>query len=631
MEILTISDLTKTYGAKTLFKDVSFLIHPGDRIGLIGPNGTGKTNLLNAIAGKAPVDSGSVTKSPKNYRISYLMQLPQFDPQLSIIDAVFQGDNPMFKVIKAYEQALNDYTQHPDDPKVTARYTKLSDQMTQAEAWNAETDVKTILTKLHLNDWNKPVGQLSGGQQKRVGLAQALLTPADLLMLDEPTNHLDFDSIAWLEDYLSKYPGAILVVTHDRYFLDQVANQIFELDHGHLHTYPGNYEKYVEQRAARIETEQAIVHKQQRLYQQELEWMRKTLKGHKGRKPQGRKNQFHELENSLKEVPKASTELDLNIGQQRLGKKVIELKQVNLSFGQHAILRDFNWLIQAGKRYGITGLNGAGKTTLLNVITRQQPVDSGEVIIGETVRLGYYTQMNEEDMDPDKRLIKYIQEAGHEVIAKNGEHISATQLLEQFEFPRNTHGTHIGQLSGGEKRRLYLLKILMQQPNVLLLDEPTNDLDIGTLTILENYLRNFNGTVITVSHDRYFLNKVAPQLLIFDGNAQIERYTGIFTDYLHQQQDHHNDHHPANKVTKPVATKANQSKARKLTYAQKLEFEKLEPAIDDLEQQIATIKQQMLGNSDDYQKLVEQQQQLDELNQQLDTKMQRWEELSELM
>ena len=631
MEILTISDLTKTYGAKTLFKDVSFLIHPGDRIGLIGPNGTGKTNLLNAISGKSPVDSGSVTKSPKNYRISYLMQLPQFDPKLSIIDAVFQGDNPMFNIIKAYEQALNDYTQHPDDPKVIARYTKLSDQMTQADAWNAETDVKTILTKLHLSNWNKPVGQLSGGQQKRVGLAQALLTPADLLMLDEPTNHLDFDSIAWLEDYLSKYSGAILVVTHDRYFLDQVANQIFELDHGHLHTYPGNYEKYVEQRAARIETEQAIVHKQQRLYQQELEWMRKTLKGHKGRKPQGRKNQFHELENSLKEVPKATTELDLNIGQQRLGKKVIELKHVNLSFGQHAILRDFNWLIQAGKRYGITGLNGAGKTTLLNVIAQQQPVDSGEVIIGKTVRLGYYTQMNEEDMDPDKRLIKYIQEAGHEIIAKNGEHISATQLLEQFEFPRNTHGTHIGQLSGGEKRRLYLLKILMQQPNVLLLDEPTNDLDIGTLTILENYLRNFNGTVITVSHDRYFLNKVAQQLLIFDGNAQIERYTGIFTDYLRQQQDHHNDHQSANKVTKPVATKSNQSKVRKLTYAQKLEFEKLEPAIDNLEQQITTIKQQMLGNGDDYQKLVEQQQQLDELNQQLDTKMQRWEELSELM
>lgn len=628
MEILTISDLTKTYGAKTLFKDVSFLIHRGDRIGLIGPNGTGKTNLLNAIAGKTPVDSGSVTKSPKNYRISYLMQLPQFDSQLSIIDAVFQGDNPMFKVIKAYEQALADYTQHSDDPKITARYTKLSDQMTQADAWNAETDVKTILTKLHLSDWHKPVGQLSGGQQKRVGLAQALLTSADLLMLDEPTNHLDFDSIAWLEDYLSKYQGAILVVTHDRYFLDQVANQIFELDHGHLHTYPGNYEKYVEQRAARIETEQAIVHKQQRLYQQELEWMRKTLKGHKGRKPQGRKNQFHELENNLKQVPQAATELDLNIDQQRLGKKVIELKHVNLSFGKQAILRDFSWLIQAGRRYGITGLNGAGKTTLLNVIAQQQPVDSGEVIIGTTVKLGYYTQMNEEDMDPDKRLIKYIQEAGHEVIAKNGEHISATQLLEQFEFPRNTHGTHIGQLSGGEKRRLYLLKILMQQPNVLLLDEPTNDLDIGTLTILENYLRNFNGTVITVSHDRYFLNKVAQQLLIFDGNAQIERYTGIFTDYLQNQQKLANDDHHVTKAAKPT-TKT--TKARKLTYAQKLEFEKLEPAIDDLEQQIDTIKQQMLSNGDDYQKLVEQQQQIDELNEQLDAKMQRWEELSELM
>lgn len=628
MKILTISNLTKTYGDKTLFNNISFLIHPGDRIGLIGPNGTGKTNLLNAIAGKAPVDSGCVTRSPKDYRISYLPQLPQFDANLSILDAVFQGDNPMFKLIKEYEKALTAYTQHPNDAKNTARYTQLSDQMTQAEAWNAETDVKTILTKLHLNNWDKPVGQLSGGQQKRVGLAQALLTPADLLMLDEPTNHLDFDSITWLEDYLSKYRGAILVVTHDRYFLDQVANQIFELEYGHLHTYPGNYEKYVEQHAERTAHEAASVHKQQQLYKQELEWMRKTLKGHKGRKPQGRKNQFHELENNLKQVPKNKQQLDLNIGQQRLGKKVIELQHVNLTFGKKPILRNFDWLIQAGQRYGITGLNGAGKTTLLNVIAGKQPVDSGTVIIGETVKLGYYTQMNEEDMAPDKRIIKYIQEAGHEVIAKNGEHISATQLLEQFEFPRTTHGTHIGQLSGGEKRRLYLLKILMQQPNVLLLDEPTNDLDIGTLTILEAYLRNFNGTVITVSHDRYFLNKVAEKLLIFDGNARIEHYTGIFTDYLAQQHD--NSQHQHKTTNKAVTTKKVNDKP-KLTYAEKLEFAKLEPAIDELEQQVTLIKQQMLINGNDYQKLAEQQQQIDALNQELEAKMQRWEELSERM
>ncbi|KRN29448.1 ABC transporter family protein [Lactobacillus selangorensis] len=630
MQTLTATDLTKTYGEKVLLDHVSFLIREGDRIGLIGTNGTGKTTLLNILAGEEPLDSGAITK-PNDYRISYLKQQPELPADLSVMDAVITGDNPAFKTIKAYENVLQQYTAHPEDQKLMDRYMKLDEQMTQQDAWNVDTDVKTILTQLHITDLNQKIGQMSGGQQKRVGLAQVLIEQPDLLIMDEPTNHLDFDSIAWLEDYLAKYKGALLVVTHDRYFLDRVSNQIFELDHGNLGIFAGNYEQYVTEKAEQVQTASEEAHKQQQLYKQELAWMHAGAKA-RTTKQKGRINHFNELKKNLPKKEQTQS-VEIEVGQTRLGKKVIELKDVTLNLGSHPILDDFSLLVQANDRIGITGENGAGKTSLLNVIAGKLPVDSGVVSIGETVNMAYYTQMSEE-MNPDQRVIQYLQEAGEEVVSKNGTHISVTQLLEQFLFPRSMHGTLIRKLSGGEKRRLYLLKLLMQQPNVLLLDEPTNDLDIGTLTILENYLQQFNGTVITVSHDRYFLDKVADKLLIFDGNAQIERFSGRLTDYLNQaapsSASKKTTSAPKEKTAHEAPVEQKPAKKTKRTYAEDLEYKKIEPEMEQLDQTIQNLKQQMAATAGtDYTKLGDLQQQIDTLNKQLDDKMNRWDYLSQ--
>lgn len=626
MQTLTATNLTKTYGEKTLFKDISFLIREGDRIGLVGINGTGKTTLLNALTGTDSYDSGQI-ETPNQYAMSYLAQKPVFDTNLSIMAAIFAGQNPVFKTIQNYERVLAAYTADPTNPKLQTQYEQADAQMTQQDAWTVDTDIKTILTQLHLTDLDQPINTLSGGQQKRVGLAQALIEIPDLLILDEPTNHLDFDSIEWLEKRLAQYKGALLIVTHDRYFLDRVANQIFELDAGQLYTYTGNYEQFLTQKADRIEREQQAAHKQQQLYKQELTWMRAGAKA-RTTKQQARINRFNDLKGNLTTGPDTS-EVDIQMGQSRLGKKVLELKDANLTLDAHPILKDFSLLVQANDRIGITGVNGAGKSSLLNVLAERIPLDSGELVVGETVNLGYYTQQNE-DLDLDKRVIAYLQEAGEEVVGKNGDRISVTQLLEQFLFDRSTHGTLIEKLSGGEKRRLYLLKLLMQQPNVLLLDEPTNDLDIGTLTILENYLENFNGTVITVSHDRYFLDQVADKLLVLDGHGNITTEVGLFSDYLAKQKT------ATTKVTAPkptpeVTVEAVKEPAakHKLTYNEQKEYAHIETDLEKLDEQIETIKTEMNQNGADYGKLAEWQAELDRLNQELDEKMARWDYLSE--
>lgn len=624
LQTLTATHLTKTYGEKTLFEDISFLIREGDRIGLVGINGTGKTTLLNAITGTDSYDSGQV-ETPNQYAMSYLAQKPSFDTNLSIMAAIFAGDNPVFKTIQNYERVLAAYTQDPTNPKLQTQYEQADAQMTQQDAWTVDTDIKTILTQLHLTDLDQPINTLSGGQQKRVGLAQALIESPDLLILDEPTNHLDFDSIEWLEKRLAQYQGALLIVTHDRYFLDRVANQIFELDGGQLYSYNGNYEQFLTQKADRLEREQQAAHKQQQLYKQELTWMRAGAKA-RTTKQQARINRFNDLKANLTTGPDDS-EVDIQMGQSQLGKKVLELKNASLKLGDRQILDDFSILVQANDRIGISGVNGAGKSSLLNVLAERLPLDSGELIVGETVNLGYYTQQNE-DLDPNKRVIAYLQEAGEEVIGKNGDRISVTQLLEQFLFSRQMHGTLIGKLSGGEKRRLYLLKILMQQPNVLLLDEPTNDLDIGTLTILENYLENFNGTVITVSHDRYFLDQVADKLLIFEGAGKISTEVGLFSDYLAKQKATPTKSAP--KAATASVEEAPVAKTKqKLTYAEQKEYEHIEADMEQLDEQIETIKAEMNANGADYGKLAEWQAQMDQLNQQLDEKMTRWEYLSE--
>lgn len=628
MQTMRAEGLTSTYGEKTLFKDVNFIINENDRIGLIGVNGSGKTSLLNVISGETSPEKGTITK-PNDYTIGYLKQQPELDENKTIMEAIFEGQQPVFKTIRAYEDALRKFSDHPEDPQAIDRYTKMQAKMDQEDAWEADSQVKTILNQLKIKDTSQKIAELSGGQQKRVGLAQVLIEQPDLLLLDEPTNHLDLDSVIWLQDFLKSYKGAVLVVTHDRYFLDQVTNHIWELSFGNLYHYEGNYQDFVAKKAERVELAQETEKKNQQLYKKELAWMRTGAKA-RSTKQKGRINRFHELEGKVGNL-KVDQDISINLGSQRLGKDVIKFENANLQLGDHRILKDFNWLVQAGDRIGITGENGAGKTSLLNVIAQRVPLDSGVLKIGETVKLGYYTQQTE-GVDDSKRMISFLSEIAENVTDKDGNRISVTQLLERFLFPRFMHGTLIRKLSGGEKRRLYLLKILMQQPNVLLLDEPTNDLDIGTLTVLEDYLDNFAGTVITVSHDRYFLDKVADDLLIFHGNSQIQRYTGRFTDYLKEQQAAKDSQQEAKATAKKVKPEPKEKpaakKKTKLTYAEQLEWNHIDDDLDQLDQQHQDLEKQMAEAASDYTKLADLQKQLNKVQKQIDEKTARWEYLS---
>lgn len=628
MQTMRAEGLTSTYGEKTLFKDVNFIINENNRIGLIGVNGSGKTSLLNVISGETSPEKGTITK-PNDYTIGYLKQQPELDENKTIMEAIFEGQQPVFKTIRAYEDALRKFSDHPEDPQAIDRYTKMQAKMDQEDAWEADSQVKTILNQLKIKDTSQKIAELSGGQQKRVGLAQVLIEQPDLLLLDEPTNHLDLDSVIWLQDFLKSYKGAVLVVTHDRYFLDQVTNHIWELSFGNLYHYEGNYQDFVAKKAERVELAQETEKKNQQLYKKELAWMRTGAKA-RSTKQKGRINRFHELEGKVGNL-KVDQDISINLGSQRLGKDVIKFENANLQLGDHRILKDFNWLVQAGDRIGITGENGAGKTSLLNVIAQRVPLDSGVLKIGETVKLGYYTQQTE-GVDDSKRMISFLSEIAENVTDKDGNKISVTQLLERFLFPRFMHGTLIRKLSGGEKRRLYLLKILMQQPNVLLLDEPTNDLDIGTLTVLEDYLDNFAGTVITVSHDRYFLDKVADDLLIFHGNGQIQRYTGRFTDYLKEQQAAKDSQQEAKATAKKVKPEPKEKpaakKKTKLTYAEQLEWNHIDDDLDQLDQQHQDLEKQMAEAASDYTKLADLQKQLNKVQKQIDEKTARWEYLS---
>lgn len=628
MQTMKAEGLTSTYGEKVLFDHIDFIINENDRIGLIGVNGSGKTSLLNVIAGDVSPESGQIT-TPNDYTIGYLKQQPQLDESKTIMEAVFAGDQTIFKTVRQYEEALNKFSAHPEDPQAVDRYNKMQNRMDQEDAWEADSRIKTILTQLKIKDTSQKIADLSGGQRKRVGLAQVLIQQPDLLLLDEPTNHLDLDSVIWLQDFLASYKGAVLVVTHDRYFLDQVTNYIWELSFGKLYQYDGNYQDFVAKKAARLALAKETEQKNQQLYKKELAWMRTGAKA-RSTKQKGRINRFHQLENKVGNL-KTDEDISINLGSQRLGKDVIKFKDANLKLGNHQILQDFDWLVQAGDRIGITGENGAGKTSLLNVIAQRVPLDSGVLKIGETVKFGYYTQQTE-GIDDSKRMISFLSEVAESVTDKDGNKLSVTQLLERFLFPRFMHGTLIRKLSGGEKRRLYLLKILMQQPNVLLLDEPTNDLDISTLTVLEDYLDSFAGTVITVSHDRYFLDKVADDLLIFHGNGDIQRYTGQFTDYLKEKQADHErqqtEKKPVKKESKPAPTKESSQKKTKLTYAEKIEWDQINQDLDKLSQQHDKLEQEMAANANDYPKLAELQKKVNEVQKQIDQKTERWEYLS---
>ncbi|CAH2259317.1 ABC transporter C-terminal domain [Enterococcus faecium] len=620
---LKVTDLKKTYGEKYLFDQISFLVHEKDRIGLIGTNGTGKTSLLNIIAG---IDSGDGDRQtvfyPTDYRIGYLSQAAEFSDELTVLQAVFQGNSPLIQTVRAYEEALIELGENREDPDVQKRYAKAEEQMNKEDAWTTDTNAKIILQKLGISELDKKISTLSGGQKKRVSLAQVLIDEPDLLLLDEPTNHLDYEAIEWLENYLKQYRGALLMVTHDRYFLDRVANRIFELSFGKLYEYKGNYEAYVLEKAERDRVEVEQEEKRKRLYKQELAWMRAGVQA-RGTKQQARINRFEDLKENLYQVNQED-DLELNLATQRLGKKVLEIKDGSYRINDQTLLEHLDLLIQSRERLGITGKNGAGKSTLLNILAGRIPLDSGTMSIGETVHLAYYTQENEE-MAPDKRMIAYLQEAAEEAKTADGSQIGVAELLERFLFPRFMHGTLIGKLSGGEKRRLFLLKLLIQQPNVLLLDEPTNDLDIATLTILEDYFRSFPGAVITVSHDRYFLDKVADKLLVFQGNGKQELYYGNMSSYLLKQKE---TQQPAEKA-KPKIQSKEPAEKKKLSYMEQKEWETIEDEIAELEEKISLLQEEMNHQGDNFTRLQELQNDVSETEAQLEEKMARWEYLSE--
>lgn len=622
---LKVTDLKKTYGEKDLFDQISFLVHEKDRIGLIGTNGTGKTSLLNIIAG---IDSGDGDRQtvfyPTDYRIGYLSQAAEFSDELTVLQAVFQGNSPLIQTVRAYEEALIELGENGEDPDVQKRYAKAEEQMNKEDAWTTDTNAKIILQKLGISELDKKISTLSGGQKKRVSLAQVLIDEPDLLLLDEPTNHLDYEAIEWLENYLKQYRGALLMVTHDRYFLDRVANRIFELSFGKLYEYKGNYEAYVLEKAERDRVEVEQEEKRKRLYKQELAWMRAGVQA-RGTKQQARINRFEDLKENLYQVNQED-DLELNLATQRLGKKVLEIKDGSYRINDQTLLEHLDLLIQSRERLGITGKNGAGKSTLLNILAGRIPLDSGTMSIGETVHLAYYTQENEE-MAPDKRMIAYLQEAAEEAKTADGRQIGVAELLERFLFPRFMHGTLIGKLSGGEKRRLFLLKLLIQQPNVLLLDEPTNDLDIATLTILEDYFRSFPGAVITVSHDRYFLDKVADKLLVFQGNGKQELYYGNMSSYLLKQKE---TQQPAEKA-KPKIQSKEPAEKKKLSYMEQKEWETIEDEIAELEEKISLLQEEMNHQGDNFTRLQELQNDVSETEAQLEEKMARWEYLSELV
>lgn len=620
--MISIDNVTKTYGEKELFNEISFTISAKERVGLIGVNGTGKSSLLKIVAGVDFPDSGEVT-APKDYRIAYSEQNPDLNLELTVLDQVFAGEAPVLKLLKEYEETLLELNRVPNDSDIQEKLFDLQKKMDALDGWDASTNAKTILNKLGIEEYEKKIGELSGGQKKRVALAQVLIQSPDLLILDEPTNHLDFESVKWLEDYLSRYTGALLLVTHDRYFLDRVTNRVFELEGGKLFSYKGNYADFLEAKAIREENEAATLEKQKNLFRRELEWIRRGAKA-RTTKQKARIQRFEKLDENLSSV-KTAEKLDLSLSGSRLGKQVFELKNATKTYDSKVILKSYDLLVKPHDRLGIIGKNGTGKSTLLNILAGKISLDSGERIIGQTVKVAFYTQENE-DMDVSKRMIEYIKETAQVIHTSDGKTISATQMLERFLFPSYTHGTPIRKLSGGERRRLYLLKLLMTEPNVLLLDEPTNDLDTQTLTVLEDYLEDFPGVVITVSHDRYFLDKVVEQLLVLEGDGVIESYYGNYSEFLEKQ------------VEKPVVRESaaekrveeEKPKKKRMSYKEKLEWESIDTDIENAEKRIEEIAVEMGKTGSDFEKAQALMEEENALNEKLEYLIERWSYLSEI-
>ncbi len=611
MNYLSVENIAKSYGERVLFKDISFGINKGQKIAFIAKNGTGKTSVLNILSGADEPDSGQVVKR-KNIRTSFLSQEPDLDPTLTIEQTIFASDNAILKIIEQYEHALK----NPDDEKA---YQKAFEQMEVNNAWDFETLYKQILFKLKLEDLDQKVSSLSGGQKKRLALASALINKPDLLVMDEPTNHLDLEMIEWLENYFAKENLTLFMVTHDRYFLERVCNEIVELENQQLYTYKGNYSYYLEKKEARIASESASVEKAKNLFKKELDWMRRQPKA-RTTKSKSRIDDFYVIKEKAHQRRKEHV-LQLEINMERLGSKILELHNVGKSFGEKHILEKFDYTFKKGERVGIIGKNGTGKSTFLNIITKGLTPDTGKVVVGETVKFGYYTQ-NGIDIKSEQKVIDVIRAFGDYIPLKKGRQISAAQLLERFLFDRKKQYDFVEKLSGGERKRLYLCTILIQNPNFLILDEPTNDLDIVTLNVLEEFLLDFPGCIIVVSHDRYFMDKIVDHLFVFRGNATIEDFPGNYSDFRTYEESAV----PEEKVAKKEKKDWKKDDSSRLSYNEQKEHKRLEKEINNLEFEKKAIE--ALFSEGKVEDINEQSQKLQEIMNLIEQKTERWFELS---
>ena len=621
MILLTAENICKSYGTRIIFDDISFSIHEGDKIGIIGINGTGKSTLLRIVAGVSQADSGQVI-SANGLRMAYLSQNPEFKEGTTVLQQVFAGENETLHLVRDYEQALEEMKKSPDDKRYIDLTAKLTEKMDKADAWSLESEAKAILTKLGIHDFAQTVETLSGGQRKRVALAAALIAPVDLLILDEPTNHIDNETIEWLEDYLVKYAKALLMVTHDRYFLDRVVNRTIELDRGNLHSYQANYSRFLEMRAEREELESAMERKRQNFLRAELEWVRRGAKA-RTTKQKARLQRFEEV--SGQKMLQVKQSVELSSQGSRLGKKTLELVNVSKNYAGSTYISGFSYIVLRDDRIGIVGENGCGKTTLLKIMTGELNPDGGDVIVGDTVKIGVFSQENE-GMDVSMKVIDYIREVA-EYIKTGDERISASQLLEKFLFPPDMQHGPISMLSGGEKRRLYLARVLMGAPNILFLDEPTNDLDIETLVILEDYLERFGGAVVIVSHDRYFLDKMVNRIFAFEGEGRIRQYEGGYTDYRDRREEQVQE---APKTFQIAQEQKEKTAISKMSYKDQREFDTIGDTIHLLEESIAQLEEETIRCGSDYVRLQEIGHEKEVLEAKLEATMGRWMELTEL-